>query len=415
MLRARVAVFIWLIPPLSWGATYYVHPTGGNNAKSCATATSSTPTNAKRSILAGIQCLKPGDTLRLHAEAYTDPAIFTDRPGQDIPNGTSYETATIIESFGGTVTWTYTDNSAIDFRNSDAYIIVRASKGSAFIVDGSTGNAGAANFAFRAGTHHVKLEGIENRRSHTSALFLLPGSASIWLTGVSSHENTGAAHGSYISGSGHLIENSRFERNPGLGLQLFDANAGGKTNTTIVRGNVFANNAKAGLAIDGDNNQIYRNEFIDNGANGIACGYAPGSSGTLIANNTIVGNKSDGIYLGHSGPCTAVTLQNNLIVGQAGRCINASPTHAVTGTIIATNCHANGNNTVAGGSAAITKTTALDPGFTNAGARDLTLRADSPLVSRGTTVSGMPHNGGAPEIGARETFDGAEPTPVQLK
>jgi hypothetical protein len=107
----------------------------------------------KATILGGIACLASGDTLCLHAGTYTDE-IYTDQPGHDIPNGTSYATATIIESYNGTVNWNFTGSSAIRFRNADQYIIMRAPVGTAFIIDGTNGQqpSGAFGITFSAVT-----------------------------------------------------------------------------------------------------------------------------------------------------------------------------------------------------------------------------------------------------------------------
>jgi hypothetical protein len=111
-LLTLLVILLTLHTAPAWATTYYVHPTSGSNGNSCTTAQSSTANQAKQTIAAGIGCLAAGDTLRLHAGTYSDASIST--ATTDIPNGSSanYNTATIIESYNGTVTWNFPGSAA---------------------------------------------------------------------------------------------------------------------------------------------------------------------------------------------------------------------------------------------------------------------------------------------------------------
>ena len=78
---SAIICFVLLVPSIVWSATYYVSTTG-SDANSCATATSSTPSNAKRTMtgINGAQsCIVASDTVLVHPDGlYTDTAWCAD-------------------------------------------------------------------------------------------------------------------------------------------------------------------------------------------------------------------------------------------------------------------------------------------------------------------------------------------------
>src|SRR5262245_20500249 len=103
-LNLRAAHFVWhiyplvlalivftLIPVSAEAATYYVGKSG-SDGNSCATAQSSTSTNRKQTIAAGISCLSPGDTLIIGTGTYTEQINNT------VPAGSSCSAQTTIRA-----------------------------------------------------------------------------------------------------------------------------------------------------------------------------------------------------------------------------------------------------------------------------------------------------------------------------
>jgi hypothetical protein len=77
VLVAPVVFLLGLSGMAAHAATYHVHKSG-NNSNSCATAQSTTPSNAKLTIMGGIACLNSGDTLLVASGTYSE--LITNPP-----------------------------------------------------------------------------------------------------------------------------------------------------------------------------------------------------------------------------------------------------------------------------------------------------------------------------------------------
>src|ERR1700694_3097267 len=67
-----IACLMLCVASPAWASTYYVSQSG-SDANSCAAARSTTPTNQKRNVTAGLGCLTvAGDILYIHAGTYND-------------------------------------------------------------------------------------------------------------------------------------------------------------------------------------------------------------------------------------------------------------------------------------------------------------------------------------------------------
>lgn len=400
-------LFVLCVASPAWATTRYVSATSGNNANSCATSESSTIGNAKATLTGAtgaLSCMAAGDTLRMHAGTYTE-SFVTSSANSDIPNGTSYAAATVIESYNGTVTWNHTSTGAIRFQNSDQYIIIRAGTSAPFIIDGTNGTT--YSFALTgANTHHIKFEGLEIRNSTNTCIYSDLNTHDQWITGNYIHDcgSSNQDHGIYMEGDASLIEYNRFIANSGLGVQFSNSFSGGESSNNIFRYNYCQGNGTGCLVIDGDNNQVTHNVMNANTAAGIACGYSPGSDGNLIANNTIHGTLLGyGLQLGLFGSCTNLKVHNNSISNSSSSCVQKE-SGAVSGTFSFNNCNGNGNNTISVAGATVTNTTTVSPAYVDTSALRFDLQSTSALINAGTPVTGLLYNGSNPDIGAHETI-----------
>ena len=91
ILSALVAGLV--IPNAAAAATYYV-ATAGNDGNSCTQA--QTASAAKRTIAAGLTCVRPGDTLYIRGGTYNERI---DTNNQLIPNGSSWNDAPVIAAY----------------------------------------------------------------------------------------------------------------------------------------------------------------------------------------------------------------------------------------------------------------------------------------------------------------------------
>ena len=103
------------VPVAATAATYYV-ATDGNDGNSCsASQSTSTP---KRTVSAGLECLRAGDTLYIRAGVYSGGL---DSNRQSIPSGTSWSSAVTIAAYPGEkVVLQASGESVVNF--ADSYI-----------------------------------------------------------------------------------------------------------------------------------------------------------------------------------------------------------------------------------------------------------------------------------------------------
>lgn len=421
--RMRIACAVlalgWFTTPV-FAATYYVS-TSGNDANSCATATSTTQANQKRHIASGVACLSPGDTLYVHAGTYTASSDIIDNSATTVPAGTDWNAGVITVGVypSETVTIQPPDgfngiklaSGSVNGAASEKYIIFQD-----FIIDGvnqSTQNA--QGVYFNAGSNHIRLlrlevknwisDGIETSEHNWSA----PWSSHFEMINCIAHNNgrgTGSIliHGFYVETTDNLYDGNISYHNSGYGMQLYDngdPNARPVSNN-IVRNNILYDNGvgtmgTAGLIVGfGANNQIYNNVIYGNNGGGILV-YA-NSSNTSVYNNTIYNN---GPYAGINVQYIEgdVTIRNNILYSNAQGSIR-NDGGFIAGAII------QDHNLTA------------NPLFVNPGAADFHLQSTSAAKDAGVTLAGVPTDiagalrpqGTGYDIGAYEFHGSAPPS-----
>src|SRR3954466_2358864 len=91
---------LFLVAVPANAATYYVSQSG-NDANSCATAQSTSATNQKASIAAGVACARAGDTVLIHGGTYTGSDATIDSQSHTVNSGTSFANAITISGYPG--------------------------------------------------------------------------------------------------------------------------------------------------------------------------------------------------------------------------------------------------------------------------------------------------------------------------
>jgi hypothetical protein len=323
-------------------ATYYVSTTG-NDATGCTNGQNpNTPFRWPRTAaacLAGSNYGKSG-TIHIAAGVYSGDLAT---PWNQFMAGSDANNRVIIEGEGAPgcamisscKTILKPAYGAIDIEGAK-YVTIRGLE-----VDASlstfTGCLRLGNPGF-----DVVMEDLHLHHCHEDGIFIVDAYNNITIRRVHVHNaalngrNNSPSHGFYIGASNVTIEYSRFHDNgiPGVntnsaGGQCYSSGAmngyleGHRADNCIVRYSSFYNNQGDGLALDGQNVQVYGNLFYKN-FRGVTVGYssAPGDggpTGSRIFNNTSYGNLGNGIQCGLftnvPGSCN---ISNNLVVGNGG-------------------------------------------------------------------------------------------------
>lgn len=307
------AILLMLFSTQSWAATYYVATNGtGTNSGHCATATSSTPTNAMANIQAALPCLSSGDTLKIHGGLYQTTAniIYNNLNGTPMnvpPNGGgSFASATIIETAGtGTVTIKPPFNvSGINLNGATAdaysYMIFRD-----LVIDNSLSTGGDGVGIFLHNSHHIRFDNITQHSSYNFGYSISLTShhnevlgGFIYNNGWEGSEITNG-HGIYMTGCDNLISGVQIYNNHGYGIHAYN-NAGSHDcpSRNHIAYNKIYNNCRHGspcygLVINWGSvpNWVYNN-FIYGNTGGIQ-DYTE-STNTKIYGNTVANNGCDG-------------------------------------------------------------------------------------------------------------------------
>ncbi|MEP7284585.1 MAG: right-handed parallel beta-helix repeat-containing protein [Chloroflexota bacterium] len=364
------------------GLFYYV-ATGGNDSNP------GTQAQPFRTINRGVSVLRPGDTLLVGAGTYNEYI------NNSIPSGSSWTSpVTVQASPRNSVTIKPPSGSdrAMTFDGSTQYVIVDG-----FILDGT--NAGIDTLKFQGATgrpnpNHIRIINSEIKNAPRQGILVSQGDQYIELINLVVHDNgsTDFDHGMYIQGDHILIQGCTIYSNAGWGIHIY---GGAPSNITVVD-NKIHDNARLGLrgfgigVYTGDSNQIYNNVIWGKNQGGIDIGRGITNAG--IYNNTVANNRESGITILSSS--TSTTLRNNLVMQSGSGLVNNG-----VGTIM-------DHNFIG------------DPQFMNAGAADFHLKAGSPAINVGTTIStvttdfdGVPRpQSGAYDAGAFEYNSGLAPS-----
>jgi hypothetical protein len=369
-------------------ATYYVATTG-NNANSCAAATSTA--SPKRTIAAGIACMSAGDTLRIRQGTYTE--FIT-----SVASGTSYANAPVIESYPGELA-TIRPGSGPNKANiiglgstSQHHVIFRNLK-----VDGA--GIFQSYTIWLNGAHHIRFDGVEILNGGSDGVLISGGaqrSDFIEFLNCNVHDNgfDDVGHGIYIEQADNLVDGCEIHDNHSYGIHVYSGHPGQPNNNIIRNNRVYDNvlgGTGGGMTIGGVGNLIYNNLVYNNNGTGIFNKWGNPRNSKLI-NNTVWGNRDAGIDNGDSG----TLISNNISFG-------------------------NGGSQILAGSATLQTNLTTNPGFINAAVGNFRLQVGSVAINLGTAraevkvdMAGVNRpQGSAYDIGAYEfsIVDGTPPAP----
>src|SRR5262245_31156552 len=102
-----------LLPASVLATTRYVHGTSGNDGNSCSTATSATPSNAKRTIAGGLSCTSGGDELVVRGG--TGGACIVYAEGGFLPQSGSAGAYTTVRVPSGECAHVRPNNMSVDY------------------------------------------------------------------------------------------------------------------------------------------------------------------------------------------------------------------------------------------------------------------------------------------------------------
>ena len=400
--QALVTLIVWsgliLISRTATATTYYVSTTG-NDANSCTQAQNmSAP---KRTIAAGLTCVRASDTLYLRAGTYAESI---DSNARIIPTGTSWSDAPKIGAYPGESVSLGHMNLAAPSGAGQSSIQYVIFDGLRFINNTTTSDT----VAFWGAATHIRIQnsdvsGAKNAHSGINTKPGPGGSGDVQIINTKVHNNGDCSvsctsgtvgHGLYISTSNNLFDHLESYDNGHLGLQIYYQQTTPAPSNNVVRNSRFHDNQKAyttsgqGIAVGvGDNNQLLNNLIYRN-LGGINADYS--GTNTKIYNNTIYANRDFGIRVGNT---SGASVQNN-IVYQNGTSISNSG----TGTTLASNL-------------------TTDPKFQNAGAFNFILQAGSAAIDTGVSIGTVPNDfngvlrpqGSTHDIGAYEYVSSLSP------
>jgi parallel beta helix pectate lyase-like protein len=382
-----------LTAPGADAATFYVSP-AGNDANSCNSAQSTSPSSHKLTISAGVACLSPGDTLMIRGGTYTGSRNVIDSQTYPVPAGSSWSNPVTISGYPGETVVIQPPNnvSAVRLRGNTSYVVIQD-----LVLDLVNSVDGTdADVVLLWETHHVRLQRIEAKNGKSFGIgvgkdtpFIEVLDSRIHDIGATNGDHTNG-HCLYISGSDGLYEGNELFNCIGYGYHVYNYNTAEihtDPSRNVIRRNRIHNNGVAGgygiVLAWGDGNVAYNNLIYDNYA-GILI-YI-GALNAQVYNNTIVGNRGEGIGMQYYG--NAPSIRNNIVFGNGAAIANNGGT----------------------GSPIVDHNLTTEPGFTDGGRRDFTLRGDSAARDVGISLSVVTDDfarlrrpsGGGYDIGAFE-------------
>lgn len=416
-----VAAFLFVGTP-AWAATYYVGKSG-NNGNSCATAQSSTATNRKLTIAAGISCLSSGDTLIIGDGVY-DESIAPDT----IPSGSgaggeaaeaTWPGATVIRAetpcSGTSCTTVLRPSTAANCSYVSGLAVIALTRFSARqYIDFYGFEADANSVCIQVGRffsqeniappNHIRVRNVywhdglaspggsglieTHGNSTTSAqptYIEVLDSVITRFSMAGSFPSGGGNHCLYFSANGTIRRNVISYCSPTDGNgQAIGIHGGPGAYTVDVSGNDISFYGFQGIeASQSLNTKIYNNTVHDGSTLGCVFSGFPdvfvcagivaqgsgGATNTLIANNTlynITSRNGGGIQIDGSSPGTTnTTIQNNILFGGDDDTITGSDGGTISNNRCDSGC-----------------TTSADPQFVNAAGGNFHLSISTP-----TTVS----------------------------
>jgi hypothetical protein len=412
-LLAYAGVFFILSPHITHaaGTTYYVSKQG-SDSNDCTTAQN--PATAKLTIMDGLTCLGPGDTLNIRGGTYSDQI---DANSQTIPSGTQSNPITIQGHAGETVIL-----GALNLAVSSASPTLQYITWQNLIVDGTgtTGPGGACVSLRSVGSsnvNHLIFQDMEIRNCYHNGVSIFGdpntgvGADFNHLIRVSIHD-TGLgdmAFAIYIGTNDNLIDSCTIYNANAGAIQINYSGGPFAPSRNVVRNNLISNvgygvsgpsGVTRGLLTlgNGSDNVAYNNVIHDNdfqaslGLYTVALLCSDGTNNQFYNNTTY--KNANGIG---DTTCSNSVYKNNILYLNSDQDIW---TGGGTATFAGNLCTRSGTNCANVG----------DPQFINASGNDFHLSPSSPAINTGISLSEVPcdfdgnarPSGGAYDIGAYE-------------
>jgi hypothetical protein len=394
----------------SASATNYYVATTGNDGFNCS---STSITKPLATIVKGLTCLHPGDTLLIRGGTYNESlrspftAVF--------PSGTSWNPGEVVTIMGypgeiATITQGMTMQDGFDSVPVH-YVIFRN-----LAVQINTSNPNNCDIGIGVGgtTHHVRflsmnVTGCTCFQIAQGASFMefidndVHGARVVY--GVDYGETVGS-YGWYINSNNSLLEGNRVYDNVGYGIHMYLSGSTTGVHDNIIRNNIIYGNCyndgqrdiglNAVIMGSGANNLFYNNVVYGNNCIHTGAAVSIGGTNSGVYNNTITGNQNAGLEM--NAASVNPVLRNNIVYG------NGSDTITDLGAINPT----------------VSNTFQSNPLFVNAAAHNYALQAGSGAINAGVTVAvvpvdilGVTRPPGAYDIGAYE-YQGVIPPPPYI-
>lgn len=373
VLAVTLLASLWAGSPAA-AATYFTAPNGNDGSP----GSSAQPF---RTMLKGVQTLKPGDTLLVHTGVYEESLNYR------MPSGTSWSQPITIRA-----------------ANPQARPVLKTPAGQSWgllfqdiqfvIFDGFIIDAVNVRFdglkVTLSSTHDIRVMNSEVKNARAQGVLTTDGAWNIEFLGLEVHDNgtTDLDHGIYVSTPRTTVSGCRVYRNSGWGIHVFKEGSSGLDNV-LVRNNFVFENARIGrrgdgiLLSSGAGSAVYNNVIWGNQV-GIWVDYNAVS--TTVYHNTVVNNRGEfGIHIG--GGASGTIVRNNIARGNTRDIENRGANTTLS-------------NNLAG----------VDPRFVNEAAADFRLSSGSAAIDAAfatgvvtTDVRGQTRSqGAAPDIGAYE-------------
>jgi hypothetical protein len=274
-----------------------------------------------------------------------------------IPAGTSWDKPVTVAAYPGHTVTLKPDPGApavLRFVGPQAFIVVDG-----FIIDGQNTTYDAIKITSSSGSgmaHHIRIVRCEVKNAPRQGLLVTSDSNELIDLVVHDNGATEWDHGLYISGSHNLVEANEVYRNAGAGIHVY--RSGGGAHYNIVRNNMSYANAKSGIILaSGTGHRAYNNLAWSNST---GLGIDHGAVAVQAYNNTTY-NNGRGIYIG-SGSSQA-DVKNNISYRNSTALVDngsqTSKSHNLTS----------------------------DPGFIDPTRLDFRLRAGSPAIDSGISLT----------------------------